>query len=113
VIIGNAGDVNTPIGILITIGDVQITCAGGLLTKTLTGNVIGELETPNCGTAGTTYNLNFAPASAGSTTQRYEQVTTTGTLFDLVTDIGGTPFTTSWEMTDQIHLSGAITPTCS
>ncbi|HET9197050.1 MAG TPA: hypothetical protein VFN92_02180 [Solirubrobacterales bacterium] len=115
VIIGSAADSNTPIGVLITSGGTfaTFTCGGGLLEITVTGNVIGEVESPNCGVAGTTYNLNFEPVSAGSSTQKYLQVTTAGTAFDLVSDIAGTGFTSSQQGTGQIHLSGAVTPTCT
>ncbi|HET9196909.1 MAG TPA: hypothetical protein VFN92_01475 [Solirubrobacterales bacterium] len=114
VIIGNGADSGTPIGMLVTGGNelVTFTC-GGVLTFKVTGNMIGEFETPNCGVAGTTYNVNFEPEVPGSTRQRFMQITTTGGLFDLISEVGGTQYTTSLQLTGQIHLSGAVTPTCS
>ncbi|HET9198345.1 MAG TPA: hypothetical protein VFN92_08845 [Solirubrobacterales bacterium] len=116
--IGNAGEGGTPIGVLITGGSefVHFNC-GGIVTVKVTGNVIGEVESPNCGVAGTTYNLDFKPSAANTYTQKYEQVTTTGTTYDLVSDItifGGSAgsHTSVQNGTGQIHLSGAVTPTC-
>ncbi|HET9199195.1 MAG TPA: hypothetical protein VFN92_13195 [Solirubrobacterales bacterium] len=127
VIIGEpVSDGATPIGLLLTIDnashaggspDVTFSCAGGLLSVKLTGNgVIGELESPNCGTAGTTFNLNFEPATPTSSLQKYRQITTTGTMYDLVSDIpsgGDSTSTSSLQETMQLHFAGSVTPTCS
>ncbi len=129
VIIGNSGDSFTPIGLLITSGEngeatgkefVTFNCGFGLLTVKLTGNVIGEVESPvgtnGCNQPSTTFNLRFEKrGSVGSETytQKYEQVTTTGPTFDLVADISGLEFTESLTATDQIHFPTAVTPTCN
>jgi hypothetical protein len=118
VIIGNAGDINTPIGILITgSSGTELSCGFGLVTVKTTGNVIGEIETPKCGTAGTTYNLNFDSATGSPSTQKYEQVTTTGTKYDMVADIpasSDSTTTSALSARHQLHFTnGAVTPTCS
>lgn len=116
VIIGSAGapDNSTPIGILVTGGTsfTTFSCAS-LFTATVTGNVIGEVENPNCNVAGTSYALNFAPATAGGTVQKYKQITTTGSEFKLFTDIFGGTFESSQEGTGTITMSGPVTATCS
>ncbi len=115
------GDENTPVGVLITGNSggstdlMSFTCGFGLLSVTVTGNVIGEVESPGCGSPRTTFNLNFEPASAGSSTQKYRQVTTTGTEFTLLSHVNEEKNRfTSLSTTFQIHLLGvfARTPTC-
>ena len=68
-------------GVLITNNSVTLICAGGLVKKTVTGNLLGELES-SCTTplAKTTVKFEFG-ATTGS--QQWTTVTTTGTVFDL------------------------------
>jgi hypothetical protein len=122
VIIGNAGDNKTPLGVLITGNSGATTdfttfsCGFGLVTVTVTGSIIGEVEPVECNKAASTFNLNFQPTVAGGSIQKYQQVTTEGTKFDLLSDIpsGGDSTTTSAQSgTGQIHFPKAVTPTCS
>jgi hypothetical protein len=125
VIIGNSGDKFTPLGVLITGASggttdfTTFTCAFGLLSITVTGNVIGEVEPVECNKPATTFNLKFEPKSAvgaDTYTQKYEQITTTGENYDLISHIpatNGQPFTSSQTGTGQIHFPNAVTPTCT
>jgi hypothetical protein len=69
-------------GLLITNVDAGWFCGpGGAPFGTMTGNLIGLLENPQCNTYATTQNLQFQKASNGH--QTFTQVTETGTIFDL------------------------------
>jgi len=70
----------TRIGFLRTGANVTFTCAGGFASTTVTGSVIGELET-KCGTTGKTLTVNYTASSHGQ--QTWKQITGTGTVFDL------------------------------
>ena len=72
----------TPVGILLTGVNVTFTCAGGLIKKKVTGNIIGEYTNPECEKAKAGHNITFA-SKAPTGTQKWEQVTTAGPLFDL------------------------------
>jgi hypothetical protein len=74
---------STLVGILATNLNITITCAGGLIKKTVTGSVIAVIQNPECGKPRASFKGEF---SAGVTTgsQRYTQVTTTGTVFNLI-----------------------------
>jgi len=114
VIIGDAGDEFTPIGILITSGTGDLatfSCAGGLINITITGNVIGELEAPKCGVEGKKYFLNFESAAHG--VQKYQQITTAGAAFDIVADVGAEqPRTSSIDLTAEVEFAANVKPTC-
>jgi hypothetical protein len=71
-------------GALLTGVNVTFSCFFGAVTKTVTGNVLGEFETPNCGVTQKTHALVFAEASQGH--QKWKQVTTSGTVFDLLSN---------------------------
>jgi len=84
------------VGVLLTNANVTFNCPAVFSKKTVTGNLIGEIVNPECGVAKTKSTFNFA---AGATTgsQKWTQVTTTGTVFDLTTnnDAGGAYATSS------------------
>jgi hypothetical protein len=69
-------------GLLLTGVNTTFTCAG-FSDKTVTGNIIGHLTNPNCSSATTSMGISFDKHSSIVGTQKYEQVTTTGTVFDL------------------------------
>jgi hypothetical protein len=74
-------------GILLTGINVTFTCAG-FVNKTVTGNIIGHIE--NGAPGGTacdtifdkTTSISFEKIGVGQ--QKFKQVTTTGTMFDLI-----------------------------
>lgn len=101
-IIGSSGDNFTPIGVLVTGGGAftSFTCAGGLLSMTVTGNVIGQ---PN----------NPFTSHRWDSVQKYKLVTTMGITWNLISDIAGGSFASSQEGKGKVTLSGAVTPTCS
>jgi len=72
------------VGILFTGVSVTIKCSALGLSKTVTGSIIGEIEGPVCGVAKGEYPLFF---QAGFTprSQKWGQITTTGTVYDLTT----------------------------
>jgi len=70
-------------GLLLTGVNVTFNCAG-FAKKTVTGNVIGHLTSPNCSSAVTSMGISFEKSSNGN--QKYKQVTTTGTIFDLISN---------------------------
>lgn len=80
-------------GILLTGVNVTFTCAGGLITKTVTGNIIGKIENADCGVAHPSFALTFQTLGLGR--QWYTQVTTTGTSFDLTSGSHANDATTS------------------
>jgi hypothetical protein len=94
----------TPVGVLITGANVTFSCAGGLVVRTVTGSVIGELEefgSTDCGKPKTSLKLNFAEKAGGPTgTQKWETVGTSSALgeFDLTSGShagGGSDATTT------------------
>lgn len=72
-------------GVLVTGVNVTINCPVVFTKKTVTGNVIGKFETPECGKAKTSHKVVFE-ASATTGTQTPIQVTTTGPFFDLTSN---------------------------
>jgi hypothetical protein len=57
-------------------------CAGGLVTKTITGNgLIGTLTKPKCGETAKEFEFAFEQVANGL--QKHMQTTSTGTKFDL------------------------------
>ncbi len=81
-------------GVLLTGVNVTFTCAG-FADKTVTGNIIGHISNPQCGTFATEHTVAFEKIANG--TQKYMQVTTTGTKYDLISnnDNGGAYLTSS------------------
>lgn len=71
-------------GVLVTGANVTFRCPIVNINKTVTGNIIGHIENPNCGIAKANHTVEFA-AGASTGTQKWTQVTTTGTVFDLIT----------------------------
>src|SRR5215216_5579315 len=74
------------VGVLLTGINVTFTCHTfiGTVRKTVTGNIIGEITNPNCGVAKTSHTLTFAKTGPEpADPQKYMQVTTAGTKFDL------------------------------
>jgi hypothetical protein len=75
-------DDKTDPGILVTPATTTIIC-GSFSNITVTGNgLIGDV-TQACNSESSTLNINFEASTSNTKTQRYEQNTLTGTLFDL------------------------------
>jgi len=76
-------------GALVTGVNVTLSCAGGLVKKTVTGNLIGESETVECGVFKTHSTANLEAGVGGG--QKWVQVTTAGATTDLTinNDAGG------------------------
>jgi hypothetical protein len=72
-------------GILLTNANVTFTCAG-FARKTVTGNVIGHIENPQCNAFAAEHRVNFEEVAGSPGTQRWQQITTEGTRFDLVSN---------------------------
>jgi hypothetical protein len=108
---------NAIAGVLITpaAGHFATFNCGGIFEVKVNGNgVIGEVE-KKCGESITTSGLNFESSATG--TQKYMQITTTGTKFDLsstTTIFGGgaTTRTSSQDGTGTITFPNAQTMTC-
>jgi len=99
-------------GVLLTGVNVTFSCPVVGLKKTVTGNVIGDIETPACGTASASHPVQFEPgATTGS--QKWTTITTAGTIFDLITnnDAGGTYATSSQTGTGHIKYPAGKTVT--
>jgi hypothetical protein len=82
-------------GVLLTGVNVTFSC-GTFLRKTITGNIIGHSTNPQCGTFLEQGTATFEE-SATTGLQKYTQITTTGTGFDLISnnDNGGTYLTSA------------------
>jgi hypothetical protein len=89
----------------------SFSCGGGLLTVSVTGNVIGSLESPGCGSEAELWPLNFTESAHGN--QTLKQVTGTGSAFDLLAHLntGGTQ-TTAVAATWKIKFTGKAKLTC-
>jgi hypothetical protein len=79
-------------GVLLTPNNghfASFVCGGGLVSVSVNGNgIIGEMTAPTtCGAVSKTSTLNFVTTAAG--TQKWNQVTTTGTKFDLTSSQNG------------------------
>jgi hypothetical protein len=100
---------STP-GLLVTPATTELICAG-FSNITVTGNgLIGhirELKTgeSNCGKESSTWTVDFKADSANANTQDWEQVTTTGTFYDLHMVTAGSATT----HTSTMVASGTIT----
>jgi hypothetical protein len=103
-------------GVLITnpVGGVPYTTFNclGFLHIEVSGNIIGHLESPACGSSSKEHKLVFANnGTLGH--QKYMQVTTTGTLFDLTSKVnGGAPSTSSMDATGITTFASAALVTC-
>jgi hypothetical protein len=98
-------------GVLLTNVNVTFECAGGLVKKTVTGNVIGEIEEPNCGTAKASHKINFEPGAATGS-QQWTQITKAGTIFDLTSGTHASDTTTSSQKgTGTLTYNGGATVT--
>jgi hypothetical protein len=85
-------DSKTRLGVLETPGTYTIICSG-ISSIDVTGSVIGELA-EGCNVESQTFNLNFRASTGNEKTQQWEQVTKTGSFFDLsATTEGGSPQT--------------------
>jgi len=99
-------------GLLLTNISVTFACAGGLVKKTVTGAVIGELEQPyECGVFRSHHTVQFTEKTVGSGIQTPQQVTTAGSMFDLTVnnDAGGAYTTAS--QTGTAHINWAVNQT--
>jgi hypothetical protein len=103
-----------PAGILITNVKATFSCAG-FSNKTVTGNVIGEITNPNCGSSSTSHQVTFSSFIQHGN-QQWVQVTHQGTVFDLISnnDAGGSYSTSSLVggMNLTYQFSEAATLTC-
>lgn len=98
------------VGVLLTGVNVTMFC---LFTVTLTGNIIGEISNPQCALVKATTSVRFA-AGGGTGSQRWTQITTTGTVFGLTTnnDAGGAYEGTSQTGEEKIKWGGNVTLDC-
>jgi hypothetical protein len=97
------GGATTDVGILITNVSITKSCAGGLVKKTITGNLIGRETNPNCGSSAVSHTVVFEQLAAGQ--QKYKQITTTGTLFDLTSGSDGASDTTTTSLAGEGHFN--------
>jgi hypothetical protein len=81
------------VGLLITNLNMTLSCAGGLVLKTITGSLIAKIENPECGKARTSFTGVMETSAPGS--QKYKQITTTGTFYDLTSGTHTNDTTTS------------------
>lgn len=94
-------------GTLVTPVSTTISC-GGFSGIVLTGNgVIGRVPQV-CNSESSILNINFEANSLNPGTQRYEQITATGTVFDLhaVTHGSSTPHTAVLETSMAVAFTG-------
>lgn len=90
-------------GMLFVNTNMTITCAG-FSDKRFTGNIIGALENPNCGTFQANHTVVFEKSSDGH--QKYKQVTGSGSIHDLSSnnDTASGAYATS-SRTGTLHLN--------
>jgi hypothetical protein len=105
---------STVTGVLITPNAghfASFTCAGGIASVVVNGNgIIGEVTSPACNTASTTAVLDFT-TSAG--VQKWMQITTAGTKFDLSASLnGGAAETAAQDGKGTVTFSQKATHTC-
>jgi hypothetical protein len=86
-------------GILLTGVNVTFTCHTilGTVLKTVTGNIIGEIENPECGKAVTHHTVKFEKANEAEpkSPQKWMQITTLEPKFDLTSGSHAADTTTS------------------
>jgi len=114
------------IGILLTgnsngqLDFATFTCKpfGVTTSITVTGNVIGEVTKPTCTSAASTEGIVDFETKPGPNepTQKWEQITTDGTIYDLVahvTTFGTTTVTAAEDAVGTLTFTnGAVTATC-
>ena len=101
-------------GILITNNIVTISCAGGLVRKTVTGSLLGEIESPECGFQKTKSTIKFETGAATGS-QQWTEITTAGTVFDMTSNndsSGGGYLTTSQKGTSSTAWNHNVTLDC-
>jgi hypothetical protein len=85
-------------------------CGGNQITVTGNG-VIGEISSPKCGGKSKTGTLKFESSATG--VQKYQQITTEGTKYDLKSSTnGGAPVTASEDAEATITFEKEATVTC-
>jgi hypothetical protein len=73
--------------------------------------IIGEITEPACGATAKSGKLKFESVATG--TQKWTQVTTEGTKFDLTSsENGGAARTSSWDLESSITFMENQTVTC-
>jgi len=84
----------------------------GFSKKTVTGSLVGLIETASCNTAVTTHDFFFDESGTGI--QKYMQLTTTGTKTDLIVsnDAGGAYTTAAIHTTWTVHWDHPAKITC-
>jgi len=96
-------------GILYTGVNVTYSCPVVGLKKTVTGSIIDTLENPQCGVARSNHTTVFE-FGALSGSQKHTQATTTGTVYDLITnnDAGGAYNTSAIGFTLHVNWPAGI-----
>jgi hypothetical protein len=113
---GAVGVANGRPGILITPNGVHFAsfvCHFFGLEDPVTVNgtgLIGDISAPACGATSNTATLKFESAATG--TQKYMQITTEGTKFDLSSNENGTVRTASQDGEGTVTFSEPVTMTC-
>jgi len=95
-------------GLLLTNINITYSCAGGLVKKTVTGALIGELEKPyECGVFRAHLTVQFTETAAGAGIQTPLQGTTVGSVFHLTVnnDAGGAYTTMALTTTSHLNWS--------
>jgi hypothetical protein len=103
-------------GIKFTNVNVTFECAG-FANKTVTGSVVGEILNPAsvCNQTVSTTSVKFAEASGATGTQKYMQITTSGTKTDLISneDTSSSTYRTSAQIGEGIiHWTPSVKITC-
>jgi hypothetical protein len=75
-------DATTP-GLLLTGLNMTLTCAG-FIDNTFTGDVIGTMQNPNCGSFSSSHSVTFAASTPGH--QEDTQITTDGPTYELISN---------------------------
>ncbi|HVD39489.1 MAG TPA: hypothetical protein VNC16_00600 [Solirubrobacterales bacterium] len=70
------------VGMLITSFNETITCPVLSIKRTITGNVIGKIEDPECNVPRASHTIEFKKGAAAGSMQ-FTQVTTVGQVFDM------------------------------
>jgi len=99
---------STP-GLLITGASLTISCVSPLGARTFTGDVVSHIENPDCNASKTNHTFALERTSVGQ--QKYRQVTTTGSIFDLmeINELNGSSLTASWSATWHVNYTGGNT----
>jgi hypothetical protein len=106
-------DNKTKLGLLLTPATTTIICSG-ISSLNVSGSVIGEL-TQGCNVESQEFNVAFAAAAGNEKTQRWEQITKTGSNFDLTatTDkTGGNNELAAQVASGTIKFTGKAKTTC-